>query len=62
MDKALHELENTQSLGVQLGAGQEMSDALNEMKKQLYKNTTTYIMKLALELQHLHYQNHWEVS
>ena len=62
MDKALNELENTQSLGVQLGAGQEMSDALNEMKKQLYKNTTTYIMKLALELQDLHYQNHWEVS
>ena len=62
MAKALQELENTNSLDMQLGAGREISDALDEMKWQLYKSTTTYIMKLALEMQHLHYQNHWEVS
>ena len=53
MDTALHELKNTQSLDVRLGAGRDMSDALNEMKGQLYKNTATYIMKLALEVSHL---------
>lgn len=62
MDKALHELKNTQLLGVKLGAERETNDALNEMKWQLCKNVTTYIMKLALELQDLHYQKHCEVS